>query len=52
MATQQQSRLIFVNLAVDDLGRAADFFTQLGFTFDERFTDEAATCMVLTTRHS
>lgn len=34
MATPQQSRLIFVNLAVEDLGRAADFFTQLGFTFD------------------
>lgn len=47
MAAQQQSRLIFVNLAVEDLGRAADFFTQLGFTFDERFTDEAATCIVL-----
>ncbi len=47
MATQQQSRPIFVNLAVEDLGRAVDFFTQLRFAFDQRFTDEAATCMVV-----
>ena len=41
------SRKIFVNLAVEDLGRSVDFFTQLGFTFDPRFTDEQATCMVV-----
>lgn len=37
------SRKIFVNLAVRDLGRAVDFFTELGFSFDPRFTDEQAT---------
>jgi predicted lactoylglutathione lyase len=41
------SRKIFVNLAVKDLGRAVDFFTDLGFSFDPRFTDEQATCMVV-----
>ncbi len=41
------SRKIFVNLAVKDLGRSVDFFTQLGFSFDPRFTDEQATCMII-----
>ena len=41
------SRKIFVNLAVKDLGKAVDFFTQLGFSFDPRFTDEQATCMII-----
>lgn len=41
------SRKIFVNLAVEDLGRSVDFFTQLGFRFDPRFTDETATCMIV-----
>lgn len=40
-------RLIFVNLPVADLGRATAFFEQLGFAFDERFTDESAACMVV-----
>ena len=46
MATTS-SRMIFVNLAVKDLGRAVDFFTELGFSFDPRFTDETATCMIV-----
>ncbi len=41
------SRKIFVNLAVEDLARSVDFFTELGFSFDPRFTDETATCMVV-----
>jgi len=41
------SRKIFVNLAVENLDRAVDFFTQLGFSFDPRFTDETATCMIV-----
>jgi uncharacterized protein len=39
---------IFVNLPVKDLNRAIDFFTKLGFTFNQQFTDENATCMVIT----
>lgn len=41
------SRKVFINLAVQDLQRSVDFFTRLGFTFDPRFTDESATCMVI-----
>lgn len=41
------SRKLFVNLAVKDLGRAVDFFTQLGFSFDPTFTDDQATCMIV-----
>ena len=41
------TRKLFVNLAVEDLDRSVDFFTKLGFSFDERFTDETATCMVV-----
>ena len=41
------SRKIFVNLAVDDLNRAVTFFTALGFTFNAQFTDETATCMII-----
>jgi uncharacterized protein len=42
MATQ-----IFVNLPVKDLGKSIDFFKSLGFTFNPQFTDETASCMVV-----
>jgi predicted lactoylglutathione lyase len=38
---------MFVNLPVKDLSKSVDFFTQLGFEFNPRFTDENATCMVV-----
>jgi len=38
---------IFVNLPVGDLGRSIEFFGRLGFSFDPRFTDETATCMIV-----
>jgi uncharacterized protein len=41
------SRKIFVNLPVKDLNKAVEFFTRLGFTFNPQFTDESATCMVI-----
>lgn len=41
------SRQIFVNLAVKNLTKAIGFFTQLGFTFNAQFTDETATCMIV-----
>ncbi len=41
------SRKVFINLPVQDLQRSVDFFTRLGLTFDPRFTDENATCMVI-----
>ncbi len=41
------SRKIFVNLPVKDLDKSVDFFTQLGFQFNAQFTDESATCMII-----
>jgi uncharacterized protein len=38
---------IFVNLPVQKLDRSIDFFTKLGFTFNPQFTDETATCMIV-----
>jgi predicted lactoylglutathione lyase len=40
-------RKLFVNLGVKHLEASVEFFTQLGFTFDGRFTDADATCMIL-----
>jgi predicted lactoylglutathione lyase len=42
-----QSRKMFVNLPVEDLDRSVAFFTALGLTFDERFTDDEATCLII-----
>jgi predicted lactoylglutathione lyase len=50
--TATKSRMIFVNLAVSDLKRSVDFFTKLGFSFDQRFTDETATSMIVDEGHS
>jgi predicted lactoylglutathione lyase len=38
---------MFVNLPVRDLDRAKAFFGKLGFSFDPKFTDEKAACMVV-----
>jgi uncharacterized protein len=42
MATQ-----IFVNLPVKDLSKSVEFFTKLGYTFNPKFTDDNATCMIV-----
>jgi predicted lactoylglutathione lyase len=42
-----QPRLIFVNLPVRDLAASRQFFGGLGFSFDEKFTDESCACMVV-----
>ena len=42
MATQ-----IFLNLPVKDLNKSIEFFTRLGYTFNPQFTDEKATCMII-----
>lgn len=41
------STKVFINLPVKDLDRSVGFFTRLGYRFDPRFTDETATCMVV-----
>ena len=38
---------IFVNLPVKDLKKSIGFFTELGFKFEPKFTDENATCMII-----
>ena len=37
----------FCELAGKDLNKTVEFFTKLGFTFNPKFTDENATCMIV-----
>ncbi|MGA7938260.1 MAG: VOC family protein [Kovacikia sp.] len=41
------SRKIFLNLPVKNLKQSIDFFTKLGFSFNPQFTDETATCIIV-----
>ena len=41
------AKQIFVNIPVKDLNVAIEFYTKLGFTFNQQFTNENATCMVV-----
>jgi uncharacterized protein len=41
------STQIFVNLPVKDLNKSVEFFTKLGYEFNPKFTDENATCMIV-----
>jgi len=45
--TTTGSRKIFLNLPVRDLKRSIEFFTKLGFSFNPQFTDDNATCMIV-----
>jgi uncharacterized protein len=45
--TTTGSRKIFLNLPVRDLERSIEFFTKLGFSFNPQFTDDNATCMIV-----
>ncbi len=38
---------LYVNLPIKELERSVAFFTQLGFSFNPQFTDENATCMII-----
>jgi predicted lactoylglutathione lyase len=38
---------IFVNLPVKDLDRSTAFFEKLGYSFNPKFTDASAACMVI-----
>jgi predicted lactoylglutathione lyase len=44
---KNNARELFLNLPVRDLERSKTFFGKLGFTFNPRFTDDKAACMVL-----
>ena len=43
MSTQS----LFVNLPVTDLPKTIAFFTSLGFTFNPKFSNDDATCMIV-----
>lgn len=43
---------IFINLAVKDLDKTKAFFSSLGFSFNQQFTNEQAACMVISEDHS
>jgi predicted lactoylglutathione lyase len=38
---------IFVNLPIENLKKSIEFFSELGFTFKEQFSDEESTCMIV-----
>lgn len=38
---------IFVNLSAKDLQKSIQFFTKIGYKFNPQFTDETATCMII-----
>lgn len=40
-------RKIFVNLPVRDLTKSMNFFGKLGFSFNPKFTDNKAACMIV-----
>lgn len=41
------STQMFLNLPVKNLNRSVEFFTRLGYKFNPQFTDENATCMII-----
>ena len=40
-------RALFVNMPVADVQRSRAFFAQLGFSFNELFSDETSACMLI-----
>lgn len=39
--------MIFVNLPVKDLDASKRFFDELGFSLDEKFSDDTAACLII-----
>jgi len=44
---RMSNQMIFVNMPVQDLQKAKDFWTELGYSFNPQFTDENAGCLVI-----
>lgn len=42
-----KAKSIFINLPVKDLQKTRNFWTKLGFTFNEQFSDDKVLCLVL-----
>ncbi len=47
MSSTSSPTKIFINLPVKDLNKSVAFFTKLGYKFNAQFTDEKATCMIV-----
>ncbi len=45
--SESSRRKMFVNLAVRDLEASKAFFSALGFSFNPKFTDANAACMIV-----
>ncbi|WP_375688247.1 VOC family protein [Pseudooceanicola sp. LIPI14-2-Ac024] len=45
--TTAYQQMIFLNIPVTDLPRSRAFYAALGFTFDDRFCDDTAACVVV-----
>lgn len=45
--TMPKARELYLNLPVADLRASMAFFDRLGFTFEPRFTNEVAACMIV-----
>ena len=43
----QTAKRIFVNLPVSNLAKSVDFFSELGFAFDDQFAGDHAACMII-----
>ena len=41
------SKMIFLNLPVEDLGRSKGFYESIGWSINQDFTDENAACVVV-----
>jgi uncharacterized protein len=40
-------KAVYINLPVEDLERSRSFWTKLGFSFNENFSDDKALCLLL-----
>ena len=38
---------IFLNIPVKDLDKSMEFFSQLGFSFNPKFTNDKGACMII-----
>jgi uncharacterized protein len=45
--SSNESQKVFINLPVKDLEKSKEFFGKMGYTFNPQFTDENATCMII-----
>lgn len=47
MSTPAPARKMFASLSVRDLEKSVRFFRALGFSFNPKFTDEKAACLII-----